>query len=107
MTSPQLLEWLDSVMAPHSTGKVIPPAETLQTTWDSALREAVVRQVQEQVLREAGFEAMVDRRVAEVQQANNAVDLPDTVTRALQESPERLWRSAVVAVAKGVVHGSV
>jgi hypothetical protein len=107
MTSPQLLEWLDSVMAPHSTGKVIPPSETLQSTWDDALREAVARQVREQVLREAGFDAMVNRRVSEVQRANNWVDLPDTVTRALQASPEQLWRSAVVEVAKGVVCGSV
>jgi hypothetical protein len=98
MTTPGLIDWLDSKMEEHGSGKLIPPTEVLENTFMTLAEERLTRKITERILREADL----DGRVAE---AMAALDRPDgealrrSIEDGFEDDPEAAWRDIIKTAA--------
>lgn len=100
MTSPQFIEWLDSKLAEHDAGKVIPPVEVLA----SALREEVASIVQDRavdIVRERlDFDRLVREEVTSMlAEIDLDIDIGRHVAGYLDERRAEPWTAAVSSAA--------
>jgi hypothetical protein len=97
MTSPQFLIWLDEKIAPHDTGKVVPPRDVItERLTDDA--EALVRErLAARILADAGFDAQVADIMATLEPTiqTSAQALPDTLRAAFDADPTMPWTAPV------------
>jgi hypothetical protein len=98
MTTPQFIAWLDRKMAEHGIGKLIPPEEVLAVDLEDRLEAKVRADVQERILREAGFERQVAKALAVIERPTN-VALAEGIEELFARDPEREWRDHVESVA--------
>lgn len=102
MTSPQFIAWLDSKVAVHDTGKVVPPFEVmierLQSEVHSTIRSRAIEVVEERL----DFDTLVQAEMANMlgQVDYETVDLGESVSEFLDENPEDRWTDAVDAAAE-------
>jgi hypothetical protein len=98
MTTPQFIAWLDEKMAAYE-GKLIPPADVLETDLSKRIEAKARDAVTERILHEAGFENQVTAAIAEIEKPTSAV-LAEGIRSLFQQEPERQWRDHVEAVAR-------
>jgi hypothetical protein len=94
MTTPQFLDWLDRKFADYA-GKVLPPADVLQSRLESAVRSDLARRITERVLEEARIGDQVDEAMAGGQAVlkRQAKGLRSRVRQLCKRSPEEPWWS--------------
>ena len=104
MSSPQLLEWLDSKLAAYGE-KLVPPDEVLASRLEHEVRSALEQQITEEVLREARVadrvEAEFGKRQAIIQDAMET--LPEAIRQALDAEPSHHWTGPVGKLAEKIV----
>jgi hypothetical protein len=108
MTTPQFIEWLDRKMAPHNTGKVIPPIEVLRQHLADGVRANLEEKITAEILREGRFEQRVTEAAAalEPEIEGRAATLARMVSEALGREPTDPWSAPVAKLAVDVVAGS-
>ncbi|MDR3566331.1 MAG: hypothetical protein P4N59_33560 [Negativicutes bacterium] len=105
MTSPQFLEWLEVKISAHGVRKVVPDNQVMRKTLQEEVIALTAQQVQEQILREAGY----DHRVRQAIQAitpmieQEASSLTRVVASQLDLNEEAHWSQPVRDVAKKIV----
>jgi hypothetical protein len=98
MTTPELIGWLDRKMHEFGAGKLIPPADVLEEDLAERTREKVRAAIADRILREAGWDALVEAAMA-------ALELPDGdeltrgVAQLFEDRPDAESRDHVEAVA--------
>jgi hypothetical protein len=102
MSTPDFVIWLDGRVAGHDRGKVVPPADVVETQFRQGLAEEVKRRTTRGVLRRARVTERTDRavRACEPEVVEALAGLPQRVTQALGESPAKLWREPVGRLAR-------
>lgn len=105
MTSPQFMAWLDSKIAPHDDGKVIPPEPVLVGALGHAVTRIVAGQTDASVRAELEYDARVatemQRRLASI--PLDEVDVGRTVAAWLDEQPTELWSDVVEQIAVDLI----
>jgi hypothetical protein len=109
MTSPQLLEWLDSKFDFDPVQKVIPPGDILSERLEQDVRKRLERQVTEDVLREARLSQRVDAEFSAREEAMRKLfaTLEYDVLCSLAENPAEHWTSPLGVMAELIVAGGV
>ena len=102
MNSPQFLSWLDDKMAPHETGKVVPPDEIavdqLRQEVEERIRRKISEKYQEQIDRE------VKQDVGKLSDTINSAkaDIHEKIIQHLEAEPTELWLSPVKKIADNI-----
>lgn len=98
MSTPQFVEWLTAKIAPHDTGKVVPPTDVVKGRLAQETRRAVTARLTEEAIRAANIPARVEAELRRL--ASDLADAAREVVTALPASlaarPDTHW-SAVVA----------
>ena len=104
MSSPQLLEWLDSKMAPYGD-KLVPPADVLAESLEDDVRSALAQQITEEAIREARVAERVEAELGKRRSSIQAVveTLPETIRKMLQANPSHHWTGPISDLAKSIV----
>jgi hypothetical protein len=97
MTTPEFLSWLDRKVAPHHTGKLVPPEPVLAEQLREKLRSRLRQQITEEVIRMAGVDAQVAREYAALEQKieQRLIGIGQQVQVALQDEPSRHWSEPI------------
>jgi hypothetical protein len=92
MTTPQFLDWLDRKFADYA-GKVLPPADVLQSRLESAVRSDLNERITERVLEEARIGDQVDEAMAggKAVLKRQTKGLRPRVRQLCKRSPEEPW----------------
>jgi hypothetical protein len=99
MPTPQFVAWLDSEMANHEGGKVIPPEEVAVDRYKAALEAAVRERETERILEEAGIDDVVDETLRGLEIPDGA-DLLQDVSDHFKVAPQELWAARVNSLAR-------
>jgi DNA topoisomerase 6 subunit A-like protein len=99
MPTPQFVAWLDSEMANHEGGKVIPPEEVAVDRYKAALEAAVRERETERILEEAGMDDVVDETLRGLEIPDGA-DLLQDVSDHFKVAPQELWAARVNSLAR-------
>ena len=97
MTTPQFIEWLDAKMAAHRVGKLVPPVDVLTAELDQRIEQKVRADLNERILREAGFEDQVTAAVAATKKPTAAV-MAKGIKQLFEQAPDREWRDHIAAI---------
>ena len=105
MTSPQFLQWLEAKIAAHGVRKVVPDNQVMRKTLQAEVNALTARQVQEQILREGGYDQRVRRAIQAVAPIldREASTLRRVVADQLDIDGEAHWSQPVRDVAKKIV----
>jgi len=105
MTSPQFLEWLESKISAHGVRKVVPDNQVMLRTLRAEVIALTSQQVQEQILREAGYDQRVRRAIQAVTPIieQEASSLRRVVSNELDSNGEAHWSQPVRDFAKKIV----
>jgi hypothetical protein len=105
MNSPQFLQWLNGKMEKFGQGKLIPPAEVLETELRERAYERLAQDIRDQILRDNDAEGQINRAYEKLQPTldKNAKDLIADVVKALDEVPEQSWRHPILKLANHLV----
>jgi hypothetical protein len=96
MTTPQFIEWLDGKMEDYE--KLITPAPVLESELDTPVEKLLREQIQERILREAGFEQQVIAAKAAIRKPA-AANLAKGIKKLFRQKQEREWRDYIVEIA--------
>ena len=105
MTTPEFLAWLDEKIAPHESGKLVPPGAVLKGRLESDVRDRLRRRITERVLAEARVDERTEdafRRVAPDLE-KKAGTLADHVRVELIGVPANHWTAPVASVADEMI----
>jgi hypothetical protein len=94
MTTPQFIEWLDSKMAEHGDGKLIPPPEVVEAELEAKIEEDLREAISERILQEADFEGQVAQALAEIERPSDAA-MVTAIRLRLKLAPEEEWREYI------------
>ena len=97
MTTPEFIEWLDTKMAEHEDGKLIPPPKVLTAELDEKLEAKVRAIITERILREAGLKTQIAETIGAITRPNGA-DLAKGIDVLFTRTPETEWRTHIEAV---------
>jgi hypothetical protein len=105
MTTPQFLQWLDSKMAFHSKGKVVPPVEILSEKLEEDVENKLREKITAEVLAKAGLEVLLQEGLAELLPVleDKANLLTDYVRQGLEADPANSWTEPVARLAQEMV----
>lgn len=105
MTSPQFLAWLEAKISAHGVGKIVPDNHVMRQTLQAEVIALTARQVQEQILREAGYDQRVRRAIQAVTPLiqQEAASLRRVVANELENNDEAHWSQPVRDVAQKIV----
>jgi len=105
MTSPQFLEWLEAKISAHGVRKVVPDNHVMRKTLQAEVIALTTQQVQEQILREAGYDQRVRRAIQAVTpiMEQEVSSLRRVVSNELDIHDEAHWSQPVRDVAKKIV----
>ena len=98
MTTPQLIAWLDTKMAEHGVGKLIPPEDVLTAELNQRVKGKVRATLTERILREAGLDRQVEEAVTAIKQPS-AKALAKAIRRSFKQKSDRAWRDQIEAEA--------
>jgi hypothetical protein len=96
MTTPQFIAWLDAKMAAY--GKLIPPADVLETELNARIEEKVRAALTDRILREANVDAQVAAALADIDAPDSAA-LAEGIKKLFAQTPAAEWRDHIEAVA--------
>jgi hypothetical protein len=98
MSTPRLIAWLDGKMAEHGDGKLIPPADVLESELAKSVEAKVRADLTEQILREGNFEPRVAAAIATIE-TPDAATLKADIEQLFGREQDRAWRDHIEAVA--------
>jgi hypothetical protein len=99
MTTRRFIEWLDSKMAEHGCGKLVPPADVITAELRSTIKEKLRAAITDRILREAGIDDQVAAAIAAIEEPSAAV-LAEGIQRLFRQEPASEWRDHVEAIAR-------
>jgi hypothetical protein len=107
MTSPQFIQWLDSKMAEHDRGKVIPPEEVLEDELEGVVSAFVRERAEREVRVRTDFDRLLRETIA---QRMGTIDLSasrieEYVAEYLNDEPSHRWDHAVGMAAEIIMEG--
>jgi hypothetical protein len=97
MSTPEFIVWLDGKMSAY--GKLIPPADVIDSELNQSLQAKVRAAITERILREAGFENQVVATIAAIDRPTPAI-LMDGIQDLFRREPDRQWRDHIEAIAR-------
>jgi hypothetical protein len=98
MTTPEFIAFLDSKMAAHGVGKLVPPGGVIAAELEQCLEAKVRSAVTERVLREAKVNDKIKAVLSAIERPSG-VALVKGVKGLFGRKPEQEWRDYVEAVA--------
>ena len=104
MTTPEFLAWLDSKMAPHDTGKVIPPPHVIKEKLTANIRDTLKTSITEKILREANLDGQVDEAFRQLRTVikTRSAHVSKTIKQCLSERPADPWWAVVEDIAQEI-----
>jgi hypothetical protein len=97
MTTPEFIVWLDTKMAEHGSGKLIPLDSVIAAELEAQLAAKVRTVLTERILREAGVEHQVAAALGAIKRPK-ATDLTGGIKQLFEGDPQRQWRDQIDAV---------
>jgi hypothetical protein len=97
MTTPEFIAWLDRKMAEHGDGKLIPPAETLESELEAKLEASVRTAITERILREANLEGQISEILKTIKRPSST-ELAKGINTMFDQQPELEWRAHIEAI---------
>ena len=98
MTTPQFIAWLDSKMAQHGAGKLVPPHEVVAAELEERVEAKLRRAITDRILREADVERLVAEALERVGRPTGEA-LVEGITAMFTGEQHRPWRDHVEDVA--------
>jgi hypothetical protein len=86
MTTRRFIEWLDSKMAEHGCGKLVPPADVITAELRSTTKEKLRAAITDRILREAGIDDQVAAAIAATEEPSAAV-LAEGIRSLFRQEP--------------------
>jgi len=105
MTTPQFLTWLDTKMADHGQGKLVPPINVLADKLAEDAEDGLRKEITKRILRENGVDDQVADAMSRLQPRIDdvAATLPSVVSIAFEADTTRPWSDAISDVAAELV----
>jgi hypothetical protein len=105
MTSPQFLEWLEAKISAFGLRKVVPDNQVMRKTLQAEVIALTEQQVQQQILREAGYDQKVRQAIQAVTPIidQEVSGLRRVVSNQLASNNEAHWSQPVRDIARKIV----
>lgn len=105
MSTPQLIDWLESKMAQHASGKLIPPETVLYNELKNVAELETKRRVKEAILKAQKYDEQVQMACEKLNArlVEAAQSLKDEVSNELKRDPYQSWRQPVAEKAANSV----
>jgi hypothetical protein len=94
MTTPHFIQWLDTKMAKHGDGKLIPPPGVIEAELDRDIQEKLREGLTARILWDAAIDKQVSAALATIKKPDSP-ELVKGIKRSFQECSDGAWRDHI------------
>jgi hypothetical protein len=103
MTTPQFIDWLNSKLAQHDSGKVVPPDLVLRSELSAVVEQQISNLIIEDILHAAGYPDLLAQEMEVFTRSMTQIDVSADTREWLRNSPESNWKAWAEALASAII----